>query len=57
MSRAFVSENDGWNLCLVRRIHCKDASLRGDCDRVPPVCVYPPEEEKKDGGKPEDEKK
>ena len=44
MSRAFVSENDGWNMCMIRRIHCQDASLRGECDRVPPVCKYPPEE-------------
>ena len=46
MSRAFVSESDGWNYCLLREQHCKDASLRGECERD--RCKYGPLPEKKD---------
>ena len=45
MSRAFVSEQDGWNYCLLREQHCKDASLRGECERD--ACKYGPLPEKK----------
>lgn len=46
MSRAFVSEQDGWNYCILRKKHCKDATLRGECDRE--RCKYPEEEEQKE---------
>ena len=45
MSRALVSEQDGWNYCLIRHRHCKDATLRGECERI--TCKYPAEEEEK----------
>ena len=41
MSRAFVTEQDGWNYCLIRQQNCKDATLRGECERD--RCKYPPE--------------
>ena len=43
MNRAFVSENDGWNLCLKRNKHCRDATMRGECELA--VCKYGPEPE------------
>ncbi|MBQ2626410.1 MAG: hypothetical protein IJG17_01410 [Eubacterium sp.] len=43
MSRAFVTEHDGWNYCLDRSRDCPDASLRGQCERI--SCRYGPKEE------------
>lgn len=50
MNRAFVSEQDGWNFCLERQRECRDASLRGECERE--HCRYPEEKpEKKENGR------
>ena len=51
MSRAFVSERDGWNLCRIRGRHCMDADLRGECERS--ECKYPPEKEESENRKAE----
>lgn len=52
MNRAFVTEQDGWNLCRIRDRYCKDATMRGECERD--RCKYGPEEtdakEKKETG-------
>ena len=33
MSRAFVTEHDGWNHCWEQSRDCPDANLRGRCER------------------------
>ena len=42
MNRAFVTEQDGWNYCVIRGRTCRDASLRGQCERE--SCKYPADE-------------
>lgn len=42
MNRAFVTEQDGWNYCVIRGRTCRDASLRGQCERE--RCKYPADE-------------
>ena len=32
LSRAFITELDGWNLCKLRRQECSDAALDGSCE-------------------------
>ncbi len=46
MNRAFVTESDGWNYCLEREQYCKDAGMRGDCERI--TCKYGPKPKEKD---------
>ena len=38
MSRAFVTEHDGWNYCWEQSRDCSDANLRGRCERA--YCKY-----------------
>ena len=44
MSRAFVSENDGFNFCREYERNCPEANLRGRCELD--SCKYIVEEKK-----------
>lgn len=38
LSRAFITELDGWNFCKSRQTECSDAALDGSCERS--CCKY-----------------
>lgn len=38
LSRAFITELDGWNFCKSRKTECSDAALDGSCERS--ACKY-----------------
>ena len=54
MSRAFITELDGWNTCKSRHVECSDAALDGSCELR--TCKYGAEQPR-DGASEEAAKK
>jgi len=55
MSRAFVSENNGWGFCAVRHESCMFAGSTGDCS-LKSCRQYPEQPITKDPEKVKDDK-
>ncbi|WP_019850002.1 hypothetical protein [Desulfitobacterium sp. PCE1] len=55
MSRAFVSENDGWYRCVKHREHCMMANEKGNC--LLDHCQQYPEKDKKEEKEPPNKNK